>query len=119
MKISLFSETLYLCDLTQLSGPNFVTGKITFHAPIFDMKKTLLNIRLGNGKVYLIDRVTKGFSRDTITEDTYNAQLGVENTLVCSMCSHMLQKHSRHHEYPDRGVTLLECVECDCINFKD
>jgi len=119
MKLSLYSGDQYICDLTQLSGPDFVTGKITFHSPVFDMKKQFLSIRLGNGKMYRIDHVTKGFSRDTITRDTYNARLVVDDILKCSTCSHSLQRHSRRQDYLDRGLALLECVDCDCKNFKD
>jgi hypothetical protein len=118
MKLGLYSGDQYICDLTQLNGPDFVTGKLLFHSPVFNMKAPLLNIRLENGKMYRISKVTKGFSEDGITKDTYNAQLVVDD-MKCSGCSHSLKEHYRKHHYPERGVTLLECTACKCVNFKD
>ena len=119
MKIQLYSGDQYLCDLT-LFHPDIVSKKAIFHAPVFNIKQSTLNIRLENGKRYSIDKVTKGFSQDNITKDTYNARLLVDETLKCITCSHTLLKHSRSHVYQERGgMTLLECIECDCKNFKD
>lgn len=118
MRLSLYSDDQHLCDLSHLTV-DFATAKVTFHSPIFDMKRPSLNVRLENGKRYRIENIAKGFSRDNITRDTYNARLIVDDTLKCSRCPHTLSEHSKRKHYPERGVALPECAICDCKNFKD